>query len=77
MITVLLFSYLAEEAGRDQIQLQEGELSIGELKEKLEMEYNLSPMDQVMAAINQEYVTNEEKIKRGDIIALIPPVSGG
>ena len=77
MITVLLFSHLAEEAGRDQIQLQEGELSIGELKEKLEMEYNLSPMDQVMAAINQEYVTNEEKIKRGDIIALIPPVSGG
>lgn len=77
MITVLLFSYLAEEAGREQILLQGGDLSIGELKEKLQMEYNLSPMVQVMAAINQEYVTNEEKIKRGDIVALIPPVSGG
>lgn len=77
MITVLLFSHLAEEAGRDQILLQGGDLSIGELKEKLQMEYNLSPMDQVMAAINQEYVTNEEKIKTGDIVALIPPVSGG
>ena len=77
MITVLLFSHLAEEAGRDQILLQGGDLSIGEFKEKLQMEYNLSPMDQVMAAINQEYVTNEEKIKTGDIVALIPPVSGG
>ena len=30
-----------------------------------------------MVAVNEEFVMNEEMIKAGDIVALIPPVSGG
>ncbi len=33
--------------------------------------------DKVMVAVNEEFVINEEMIKVGDIVALIPPVSGG
>ena len=29
-----------------------------------------------MVAVNEEFVMNEEMIKAGDIVALIPPVSG-
>jgi sulfur-carrier protein len=30
-----------------------------------------------MVAINEEYANEDDKIKSGDIVALIPPVSGG
>jgi molybdopterin synthase sulfur carrier subunit len=30
-----------------------------------------------MAAINEEFAPNEEVIQEGDVIAFIPPVSGG
>ncbi|MDQ7055455.1 MAG: molybdopterin converting factor subunit 1 [Persephonella sp.] len=34
-------------------------------------------IDRVMIAVNEEYVNAETKLKEGDIIAIIPPVSGG
>ena len=36
-----------------------------------------TPKNKIVAAINEEYQSHEHKIKHGDIIALIPPVSGG
>ncbi|WP_374049830.1 MoaD/ThiS family protein [Neobacillus sp. PS3-34] len=30
-----------------------------------------------MAAINEEFAGNEELIQDGDVVAFIPPVSGG
>ena len=36
-----------------------------------------TPKDKIVVAINEEYQTHEYKINDGDIIALIPPVSGG
>ncbi len=30
-----------------------------------------------MFAINEEYAVDEDVVKAGDIVALIPPVSGG
>ena len=38
--------------------------------------YCLQSLDKVMVAVNEEFVMNEEMIKAGDIVALIPPVSG-
>ncbi len=34
-------------------------------------------IDKVMIAVNEEYTSNETRLKEGDIIAIIPPVSGG
>ncbi|GAB6425006.1 molybdopterin converting factor subunit 1 [Bacillus luti] len=78
MITILLFANLREEVGSDRfVILEEQEMTVQQLKEWLKANYCLQLLDRVMVAVNEEFVTNEEMIKAGDIVALIPPVSGG
>ena len=78
MITILLFANLREEVGLDRLVISEKEeLIVQQLKEWLKESYGLQSLDKVMVAVNEEFVTNEEMIKAGDIVAFIPPVSGG
>ncbi|WP_433772489.1 molybdopterin converting factor subunit 1 [Bacillus wiedmannii] len=78
MITILLFANLREEVGLDRlVNLEKEEMNVGQLKNWLKESYHLQSLDTVMVAVNEEFVTNEEMIKTGDIVALIPPVSGG
>ncbi|TCJ86632.1 UNVERIFIED_ORG: molybdopterin synthase subunit MoaD [Bacillus cereus] len=78
MITILLFANLREEVGSDRyVILEKQEMTVQQLKEWLKASYSLQSLDRVMVAVNEEFVTNEEMIKAGDIVALIPPVSGG
>lgn len=77
MITVLLFAHLQEQFGKEKITVNETELTVGELKERLKTEYNWSDGQRVMVAVNEEYAMDEDMIKTGDMVALIPPVSGG
>ena len=39
-----------------------------------EIEKNL---DSIMVAVNEEYTSQDHILKEGDVVALIPPVSGG
>ncbi|PAF11588.1 molybdopterin synthase sulfur carrier subunit, partial [Shouchella clausii] len=50
--------------------------TIAELKQLLEEEFGLM-LDSVMAAVNEEFASDEEVIQNGDTVAFIPPVSGG
>ena len=78
MITILLFANLREEVGLDRFIISEKEeMTVQQLKEWLKASYGLQSLDKVMVAVNEEFVTNEEMIKTGDIVAFIPPVSGG
>ncbi|MFT4412530.1 molybdopterin converting factor subunit 1 [Fredinandcohnia humi] len=77
MITVLFFAHLQEIAGMEKLTLDVDQISIKSLKQKLKEEYQFKNLDQIMFAINEEYATEDEIIKNGDIVALIPPVSGG
>ncbi|HHK5534811.1 TPA: molybdopterin converting factor subunit 1 [Bacillus mobilis] len=78
MITILLFANLREEVGSDRyVILEKQEMTVQQLKEWLKASYSLQSLDRVMVAVNEEFVTNDEMIKAGDIVALIPPVSGG
>jgi len=78
MITILLFANLREEVGLDQLViLEKQEMTVVQLKEWLKESYHLQSLDTVMVAVDEEFVTNEEMIKAGDIVAFIPPVSGG
>ena len=43
----------------------------------LEKYSDLNDIENYAFAVNEEYVTNEYLIKEGDVIAIIPPVSGG
>ncbi|MCC2337049.1 molybdopterin converting factor subunit 1 [Bacillus tropicus] len=78
MITILLFANLREEVGLDRFVISEKqEMTVQQLKEWLKANYGLQSLDRVMVAVNEEFVTNEEMIRAGDIVAFIPPVSGG
>ncbi|MDQ1005162.1 molybdopterin synthase sulfur carrier subunit [Neobacillus niacini] len=77
MITVLLFAHLQEQLGTDKIMINKTELTVTALKEKLEEEHGWNQGQPFMITINEEYAIDEDLIKEGDIVALIPPVSGG
>ncbi|WP_449539449.1 molybdopterin converting factor subunit 1 [Ferdinandcohnia sp. Marseille-Q9671] len=77
MITVLFFAHLQDLAGTDKITLNDDNISISVLKETLIRDHSLKNLDQIMFAINEEYATDDDIVKTGDTVALIPPVSGG
>lgn len=77
MIRILLFAELQEKVGKDQIEYPLESITVRELKQKLKEERGLLNLDHVMTAVNEEYATEEDLVKAGDTVALIPPVSGG
>ena len=77
MNKVLFFAHLRDAVGQEFIMMDASGKTVLELKAELMETYNLPKMDTVMAAINEEFAMNEEIIKEEDVIAFIPPVSGG
>lgn len=77
MITVLFFAHLQDIVGKEKITLSEKSLLLSDLKTKLKEEYQFQNLEQIMFAINEEYAVDSDVVKEGDVVALIPPVSGG
>lgn len=79
MIKILLFAGLQEAAGVEQLVLDRVPPTVHALKKQLIAEYPVLRLDQVMVAVNEEIVANEAEtaLQTGDIVALLPPVSGG
>jgi sulfur-carrier protein len=78
MNKVLFFAHLRDAVGGEEfLSIDASGKTVAELKADLTANYNLPKMDTVMTAINEEFASNDEVISDGDIIAFIPPVSGG
>jgi molybdopterin synthase sulfur carrier subunit len=77
MIKVLLFAHLQEKAGRETLQIEHSSLTVNDLKKMMETTYDLGSLEHVMVAVNEEYALDQDTIQPGDVVALIPPVSGG
>ncbi|KXY31137.1 molybdopterin synthase sulfur carrier subunit [Bacillus cereus] len=77
MIRVLLFANLQEEAGKSELQIEKENITVAELKDIVAKEYNVPVSAPIMVAINEEYANEDDTIHTGDVVALIPPVSGG
>lgn len=77
MVDVLFFADLQEAVGNEKVSIEANGLTIKELKEKLLSLYDIDTIDHAMIAINEEYATEDAEIKKGDVVAFIPPVSGG
>ncbi|MDH4422357.1 MULTISPECIES: molybdopterin converting factor subunit 1 [Bacillus] len=77
MIEVLLFAHLQEEASKPALHIDCENITVAELKEILIKKYNVAISREIMVAINEEYANEDEIIQTGDIVAMIPPVSGG
>ncbi|MCG3085664.1 molybdopterin converting factor subunit 1 [Anoxybacillus sp. LAT_35] len=77
MIRVLLFAYIKERLGTEEVVFHEQQMTVRQLRERLQHEYDLQTASSLMIAINEEFATNDDIIHAGDVVALIPPVSGG
>jgi sulfur-carrier protein len=77
VITVLFFAHLQDAVGQEKVTIDKASITIADLKNELAAGYSLPDLDNVMFAINEEYATDEDLVKDGDTVALIPPVSGG
>lgn len=53
------------------------EISVETLTTHLYQTYPIIQGKKFQVAVNEEFVQNDEMVKPNDIVALIPPVSGG
>lgn len=77
MIKVMFFAHLREQIGTGEIEINSFKGTVKELKEYLQINHSLNNLDSIMTAVNEEFCHDETMVDEGDIIALIPPVSGG
>lgn len=77
MIRILFFAHLREETGQSQVQIKGAGKTIKEIKKEVEQKFHASRLASVMTAVNEEFVPEDYKVKEGDVVAFIPPVSGG
>ncbi|HHT7227482.1 molybdopterin converting factor subunit 1 [Bacillus thuringiensis] len=77
MIEVLLFAHLQEEVSKPALHIDCENITVAELKEVLNKKYNVAISSEIMIAINEEYANEDDIIQVGDVVAVIPPVSGG
>lgn len=77
MVDVLFFADLQEAVGKEKLSFDADGLSVKELKDKYLHSYELEMIDYAMIAINEEYSDENTILNNGDVVAFIPPVSGG
>lgn len=77
MVDVLFFAELQEVVGDEKLSFQAEGMTVKELKASALAKYNLANIDSAMIAVNEEYADEDTVLASGDIVAFIPPVSGG
>jgi molybdopterin converting factor subunit 1 len=77
---VLLFAQLREAIGRDRITIDLSEAAtVSNALEILASQHRVinELRDKLAVAVNERYTRPEQTLNDGDVLALIPPVSGG
>lgn len=78
MIELLFFAQLQEEVGSKSLAIEANGLSISEIMKQFLAKYDIQPLlDEAMIAVNEEYAPKDTIVSEGDVVAFIPPVSGG
>ncbi|WP_439129023.1 MoaD/ThiS family protein [Polaribacter sp.] len=78
-IEVLFFGITTDLVGRNQVEITiEKSISVAEFKTLLSQKYpNLKNIASYAIAVNESYAEDTSIIKKDDVVAIIPPVSGG
>jgi molybdopterin converting factor subunit 1 len=78
-VNILAFGIAKEITGAPSFKMQlSDKATVAELKKELENRWvELARLSSFLLAVNDEYSEEEDLIKPGDEIAIIPPVSGG
>lgn len=77
MIKILLFAHLQEEIGKDTLLMDTEACTVQQVKNFIHAHFPTVNLNQVMTAVNEEFSFDEDAVKDGDVIAFLPPVSGG
>ena len=79
-VKVLYFSSIKDKIGKkeEELELKE-QTTVSKLIDILKEKYpHISEyISRVMIAVNEDYVEENYLLKDGDVVAIIPPVSGG
>ncbi len=77
--TIILFGITKEIVGKSSISVDLAEeTSVAQLMLELKQQYPaLQTLKSLAVAVNSEYAEADLRLRTGDEIALIPPVSGG
>ena len=79
-VQVQLFAAARDRIGRSSVEVRLSEQpTAGELRQRLTIDFPelAAIVSRAMLAINAEYARDDQAIRAGSEIALIPPVSGG
>lgn len=77
-IQLLYFAQLSAQAGRSEESIETDAATVGELYTSRATQYNWSlPLERVRFARNDEFCSADEPFNAGDVIAIMPPMSGG
>lgn len=78
-ITLLLFGITTDLLGTSSIKIELDNLcSVADLKSTLTKNYpQLKKITSYAVAVNEEYAQDNLLLKENDVVAIIPPVSGG
>lgn len=79
MITILYFANVRTIVGKSREVLEEHPTTIRELLTLLSLRNKAltEPLKVCAVSLNEEYCTLDAAIKNGDVVGIIPPVSGG
>ena len=78
-INTLFFGITKDLVGTSQLQVEVDEnSSVADFKAVLQDEFSqLENINSYAIAVNEEYATDAVVLKENDVVAVIPPVSGG
>jgi molybdopterin converting factor subunit 1 len=78
-IQLLFFGITTDLVGEHTLQFQLAEnASVKELKKALIAQFSaLKNLNEFAIAVNEDYVENDFILNNNDVVAIIPPVSGG
>ncbi|HIV75210.1 MAG TPA: molybdopterin converting factor subunit 1 [Candidatus Pseudogracilibacillus intestinigallinarum] len=78
MVQLLFFAQIQEKVGQKQLEVEANGKTVKEIKDVFLAKYDIaSLLEDAMVAINEEYATETDVVQSGDVVAFIPPVSGG
>lgn len=78
-VQVLYFAALRDQVGcsQERVTLPSSDIQVAELVRLLEAKHPNLRLDAVRVALNEEFADASAAVAPGDVVALIPPVSGG
>ncbi|HJA40751.1 MAG TPA: molybdopterin converting factor subunit 1 [Firmicutes bacterium] len=77
MVKILWFAHLSEAVGKRELEIEVAGMTVAALKKQLQEQYPDLVLEHVLTAVNEEYVADDMVLDNGDVVAFIPPVSGG